>query len=94
MVGIVRTESSKAELMKATGASAAQVEVVDVVAAATAGSEDAKKLEALLKGAFGLVICTSATPKPAGPPDPQTKMPKFGYPNGHPYFVDWLGQKF
>ena len=40
----------------------------------------------------GLIICTSATPAPTGEMSPEGR-PVFGFPNGQPEEVDWIGQK-
>ena len=54
---------------------------------------DAAALQAALRGCDALVICTSATPKMAGPPK-EGERPVFNYPaGGMPEQVDWHGQK-
>ena len=46
-----------------------------------------------MKDCDALMICTSAKPAPTGEVDEETKRPKFGFPNGQPEIVDWIGQK-
>mmetsp|Transcript_86241 Transcript_86241/g.172620 ORF Transcript_86241/g.172620 Transcript_86241/m.172620 type:complete len:291 (-) Transcript_86241:163-1035(-) len=77
-VGLVRTEESRAKLP-------ATSEVV------VASIEDEAALGACLEGVNGLIICTSATPAPTG--EMSDGRPVFGFPNGQPERVDWLGQK-
>ena len=50
-------------------------------------------LDDLMKDCDALMICTSAKPAPTGEVDEETKRPKFGFPNGQPEIVDWIGQK-
>jgi len=40
-----------------------------------------------------LMICTSAKPSPTGEINQETKRPIFGFPNGQPELVDYIGQK-
>lgn len=84
-VGIVRTESSKSELVKSGGIPAASVVVVDV-------ASNADALKEVAKGCDGFCICTSAKPAPTGETTEEGR-PLFGFPNGSPEAVDWEGQK-
>lgn len=78
-VGLVRSEESRAKLP-------ATSEVV------VASIEDEAALESCFQGVDGLIICTSATPAPTGEASAEGR-PVFGFPNGQPERVDWLGQK-
>lgn len=82
-IGIVRTEESRAELLK-SGVPDSNVAVADVTSSETIASA--------MQGCEALVICTSAKPVPQGK-DEATGRPIFGFPNGQPEQVDWLGQK-
>ena len=84
-VGIVRTESSKSELVKSGGIPAASIVVVDV-------ASNADALKEVAKGCDGFAICTSAKPAPTGETTEEGR-PLFGFPNGSPEVVDWEGQK-
>mmetsp|Transcript_22983 Transcript_22983/g.77567 ORF Transcript_22983/g.77567 Transcript_22983/m.77567 type:complete len:287 (+) Transcript_22983:38-898(+) len=83
-VGIVRSEESKAALVK-SGVPADAVTVADVT--------DEAAIAAALAGCDALIIGTSAKPAPSGETDEATGRPIFGFPNGQPEAVDWLGQK-
>lgn len=89
-LGFVRTPASKAALVE-SGIDETKVAVVDVT--------DADAIKAAIKefttqqplAAF--CIATSAKPSPTGEMDEETGRPKFGFPNGQPEEVDWIGQK-
>ena len=50
-------------------------------------------LDELMTDADAMIICTSAKPSPTGEIDDVTGRPKFGFPNGSPEKVDWIGQR-
>jgi uncharacterized protein YbjT (DUF2867 family) len=83
-LGLVRTPESKAALVE-TGIPESKVAVVDVC--------DADAVKKVAKGCDAFCIATSAKPKPTGEINPETERPVFGFPNGSPEEVDWLGQK-
>lgn len=83
-LGVVRTESSKAELVK-SGVPANRIVVADVARDTDALREAAKECD-------GFAICTSAKPSPTGETTEEGR-PLFGFPNGSPEVVDWEGQK-
>jgi hypothetical protein len=91
-LGVVRTEDSKQRLVDA-GVPSDHVVVCDVT--------DVNALKQVLQTTLSdhhhriaaLCICTSATPAPTGETNPVTGRPIFGYPNGDPKDVDWIGQK-
>jgi len=83
-LGIVRTESSKEELVKG-GVPANCIVVADV-------ARDAEALKEAAKDCDGFAICTSAKPSPTGEMTEEGR-PVFGFPNGSPETVDWEGQK-
>ena len=78
-VGLVRTEESKASLPETS-------EVV------VGSITDPAALKECMSGCDALIICTSATPKPSSETTPEGR-PIFGFPNGQPEEVDWIGQK-
>jgi uncharacterized protein YbjT (DUF2867 family) len=82
-LGLVRTEESKAKLIE-TGVPASRIAVVDVT--------DAAAVKAAAKDCAAFCICTSAKPSPTGEVKPEGG-PIFGFPNGSPELVDWMGQK-
>lgn len=82
-VGIVRTEESRAALLE-SGVPPDSVLVVDVT--------DPAAVSAAVQCVDALIICTSAKPVKMGE-DEATGRPIFGFPNGQPEQVDWLGQK-
>ena len=87
-VGLVRSEESKAALIMAGGIPESAVAVVDVTDTAAV-----KKFTEDRGSCSTFCICTSAKPKPNGVMDEATGRPLFGFPNGIPENVDWLGQK-
>jgi len=84
-VGAVRSEESKAALLKTGGIPESSVVVCDI-------TDPASCIEAM-KGCDAAVICTSAKPAPTGQMNEETGRPIFHFPNGQPEEVDWLGQK-
>ena len=78
-VGLVRTQESKASLP-----STSEVVVGSIT--------DVAALKQCMTGCDALIICTSATPRPSGETSAEGR-PIFGFPNGQPEEVDWLGQK-
>lgn len=87
-IGTVRSEASRAALVEGIGRDRS-----DSVALCDITSEDTSTLDRLLKDCDALMICTSAKPAPTGEVDEETKRPLFGFPNGQPELVDWIGQK-
>ena len=93
----VRSEASRQALLDGTaGIGAADgapaiphenVKICDIT-----GGDDSDLTE-LFKDCDALMIATSAKPAPTGEIDAETKRPKFGFPNGQPEIVDWIGQK-
>ena len=83
-VGIVRSEESRAALIE-SGVPAECIVVADVT--------DSAAIASAVSGCDALVIGTSAKPAPTGATDEATGRPVFGFPNGQPELVDWLGQK-
>jgi len=80
--GLVRTEESKAALVK-EGVADSSIVVADVCEYETVAKA--------CGGMDGIIICTSASPAPTG--EMQEGRPVFGFPNGQPEQVDWVGQK-
>lgn len=78
-VGLVRTPESRASLPESS----------DVVVASIT---DPDAMTACMAGFDCLIICTSAKPAPSGELTAEGR-PVFGFPNGQPQEVDWLGQK-
>ncbi|KAL3920905.1 MAG: hypothetical protein SGARI_006823 [Bacillariaceae sp.] len=84
-LGLVRSETSKQALVD-TGVPEANVAVCDVT--------DADALKQVMgDDVAAFCIATSAKPSPTGEKDPETERPIFGFPNGQPELVDWIGQK-
>eukprot|EP00747_Dinoflagellata_sp_TGD_P104072 gnl/TRDRNA2_/TRDRNA2_169157_c0_seq2.p1 gnl/TRDRNA2_/TRDRNA2_169157_c0~~gnl/TRDRNA2_/TRDRNA2_169157_c0_seq2.p1 ORF type:complete len:341 (-),score=42.54 gnl/TRDRNA2_/TRDRNA2_169157_c0_seq2:87-995(-) len=83
-IGIVRTKQSRAALLE-SGIPSERVVVADVT--------DQNQVTAAMEGRTALLIVTSATPAPSGKTNKTTGRPIFGFPNGQPEQVDWLGQK-
>jgi len=86
-VGITRTAASKEALLTNTGAAPERVVVVDIATATVSA------LATAFAGCTALVIGTSAKVKPVGGSNPETGRPNMGFPDGQPYFVDWVGQR-
>ena len=84
-IGLVRSEESKKALIESGGVPESSIRVVDVT--------DAAAVQEVAKDCSAFCICTSAKPAPNGEMDEATGRPIFGFPNGIPEFVDWLGQK-
>lgn len=84
-VGIVRSEESRQALLESGGISESSVVVCDVT--------DPVACAAAMQDCDAAVICTSAKPSPTGAMDEESGRPIFGYPNGQPDVVDWMGQK-
>lgn len=82
-IGVVRTAESKERLVK-EGVPESQIEVADIC--------DAASIQKAAEGMDAIIICTSATPAPTGEMTPEGR-PTFGFPNGQPEQVDWIGQK-
>lgn len=83
-VGAVRSEASRKVLID-SGVPESCVVVCDVT--------DPQSCQRALEGCDAAVICTSAKPAPTGETNPETGRPIFGFPNGQPELVDWIGQK-
>jgi len=83
--GIVRSDASRQALLD-SGVSAERVIVADV-------TDPSALAVAMGDGCEAMVICTSAKPAPTGEMNEETGRPVFGFPNGQPEAVDWLGQK-
>jgi len=81
--GMVRTEVSKQNLISEMGIPESNIVVADIC--------DPSSIEECCRDMEGVIICTSATPVPSGMGD--NGRPIFGFPNGHPKEVDWIGQK-
>jgi len=96
-VGTVRSEASRQALLDGTAgigaAEGAPAIPEESVAVYDITSDDTSGLDELMKDCDAVMICTSAKPAPTGEIDEETKRPKFGFPNGQPEVVDWLGQK-
>mmetsp|Transcript_517 Transcript_517/g.602 ORF Transcript_517/g.602 Transcript_517/m.602 type:complete len:297 (+) Transcript_517:142-1032(+) len=84
-IGFVRTPESKQSLVN-SGLSAGSIAVVDVT--------DGPAVKAFLTSSpvDAFCICTSGKPAPTGVMTEEGK-PVFGYPNGSPEEVDWIGQR-
>jgi uncharacterized protein YbjT (DUF2867 family) len=83
-VGLVRTDNSKHGLVNDEQVPESQIVVADIC--------DPETLEKACVGMDAMIICTSATPAPTGEMTPEGR-PVFGFPNGQPEQVDWIGQK-
>lgn len=82
-VGLVRTKQPSSE--NKDDCTAAQTIVADI--------RDAGAMREACGGMDAMIICTSATPSPLEGQTTADGRPVFGYPNGQPEEVDWLGQK-
>ena len=87
--GLVRTAASKADLVTQAGIPAAHLIVADI---SSDDEAEVSSLTAAMEGMEAVIICTSGTPAPTGELSADGK-PMFGYPNGAPEQIDWLGQK-
>jgi len=85
-IGLVRTAESKEDLINNEGIPASQILIADI------SSDDVSSLETAMEGIEALIICTSGKPAPTGEMTTEGR-PVFGYPNGQPEQVDWIGQK-
>ena len=83
-IGVVRTESSKETLVKEEGIPESKLVVADIC--------NANDMVKCCDKMDAVIICTSATPAPTGEMTPEGR-PVFGFPNGMPEEVDWIGQK-
>ena len=96
-IGTVRSEESRQALLDGTAGIGAADDDVKVppesVAVLDITSDETSSLDELMKDCDALMICTSAKPAPTGEINEETKRPKFGFPNGQPELVDWIGQK-
>lgn len=81
--GLVRTAESKEGLVQ-QGIPESHITLGNIC--------DASSMEKACKGMDAVIIVTSATPAPTGEMTPEGR-PKFGFPNGQPEEVDWIGQK-
>lgn len=94
-IGTVRSEASRQALIEGTagiGAAEGAPEIpLDTVA--VCDITDDSSLEDLMKDCDAVMICTSAKPAPTGEINEETKRPSFGFPNGQPELVDYIGQK-
>mmetsp|Transcript_32552 Transcript_32552/g.36238 ORF Transcript_32552/g.36238 Transcript_32552/m.36238 type:complete len:355 (+) Transcript_32552:203-1267(+) len=82
-MGLVRTQESKAGLEQ-EGVPSCHITIGDIT--------DANSLAQAMEGKDAVIICTSGTPAPTGEMNAEGR-PIFGYPNGQPEQVDWIGQK-
>lgn len=90
-IGLARTEASRQALVEGTDGKPAVAP--ESVALCDITSGDKSGLDELMKDCDALVIGTSAKPAPTGEVNEETKRPIFGFPNGQPELVDWIGQK-
>lgn len=86
-LGLVRTEESRNTLVE-SGIPSSAVKVVDVTDPTVL-----KKTVSEFGDIAAFCICTSAKPKPTDKINEETGRPVFGFPDGSPEEVDWLGQK-
>ena len=94
-IGTVRSEDSKRALLDGTsgiGGPSNSIPPENVVVCDIT-SENNSVLDSILQGCDAIMICTSAKPAPTGEVNEETKRPKFGFPNGQPELVDWIGQR-
>ena len=97
-IGTVRSEESRQALLAGTagiGATDKDAAPVppDSVVVCDITNADTSTIDELLADCDALMICTSAKPAPTGEINEETKRPIFGFPNGQPELVDWIGQK-
>ena len=98
-VGTVRSEASRKALLEGSSdvgasyaASSSPVPPESVVVC-DISTADHSVLDDLMKDCDALFVCTSAKPAPTGEVDEASGRPKFGFPNGNPELVDWIGQR-
>jgi uncharacterized protein YbjT (DUF2867 family) len=84
-IGAVRNAASREALIASGGIPESSVVVCDIT--------DPDSCAKALRGCDAAVICTSAKPAPTGVVNEATGRPVFGFPNGQPEVVDWIGQK-
>jgi nucleoside-diphosphate-sugar epimerase len=87
----VRSEASRDELLGST--SGGVVVPPESVVVCDIANANPSFLDDLMRDADAIVICTSAKPSPTGEIDEATGRPKFGFPNGDPVKIDWIGQR-
>merc|ERR1740130_1864094 len=87
-IGVVRTTESKEGLVKEGIIPDAHITVADII-----NDVDSLEKAVMDHGVDAIIICTSATPAPTGEMSPEGGGPIFGFPNGQPEQVDWIGQK-
>lgn len=96
-IGTVRSEASKRALLDGTSGIGGPTNSIPpecvVVCDITSEDSSSSALESIMQGCDAVMICTSAKPAPTGEVNEETKRPKFGFPNGQPELVDWIGQK-
>jgi len=92
-IGSVRSEASRQALVEGTAGIGGPAIPEESVAIYDITGDDTSGLDELMKDCDAVMICTSAKPAPTGEVDEETKRPKFGFPNGQPEVVDWMGQK-
>lgn len=90
-IGVVRSEESRQALLTRTEGDmlipSESVIVCDIT------NDDTTNIDEIMTDCDALMICTSAKPAPTGEINEETKRPKFGFPNGQPELVDWIGQR-
>lgn len=93
-LGLVRTPESKSALVE-SGVPAQNVAVVDVTDAQAIESaiQDFTTDNGACSPLAAFCIATSAKPKPTEEIDAESGRPVFGFPDGTPEQVDWIGQK-
>ncbi|KAL7471976.1 hypothetical protein ACHAXS_012293 [Conticribra weissflogii] len=96
-IGTVRSEASRQALLDGTAGIGASPDSPPIppesVVVCDITNSDTSSLNDIVKDCDAVMICTSAKPAPTGEINEETKRPKFGFPNGQPELVDWVGQK-
>ena len=98
-VGTVRSEDSRKALLEgssgvgASHAASSSPVPPESVVVCDISTADHSVLDDLMKDCDALFVCTSAKPAPTGEVDEASGRPKFGFPNGDPELVDWIGQR-
>ena len=97
-IGTVRSEESRQALLAGTaGIGATDKDATPIPAESVVicdiTNADTSAIDELMNDCDALMICTSAKPAPTGEVNEETKRPIFGFPNGQPELVDWIGQK-